>query len=157
MVTIEVEMFIAAPPERVFDLSRSVDLHKRASGDTGEEAVGGRTSGLMELGETVTWRARHFGVWQQLTSRISGYDRPRWFRDEMIHGAFATLEHDHWFDAENGGTRMRDRFVFEAPFGVLGRFAERLFLRSYMTRLLRVRNDALKRVAESEEWREVLG
>jgi ligand-binding SRPBCC domain-containing protein len=156
MVTIELEMFVAAPPERVFDLSRSVDLHLRASGETGEEAVGGRTSGLMELGDTVTWRARHFGIRQHLTSRITGYERPRWFRDEMVRGAFASLVHDHWFDAENGGTRMRDRFVFAAPLGLLGRLAERLVLRRYMTRLLVDRNTVLARLAQSGEWRNVL-
>ncbi|MBV8298869.1 MAG: SRPBCC family protein [Candidatus Eremiobacteraeota bacterium] len=156
MVTIELETFVHAPPERVFDLSRSVDLHLRASGETGEEAVGGRASGLMELGETVTWRARHFGIRQHLTSRITGYERPRWFRDEMVRGAFASLVHDHWFDDENGGTRMRDRFVFGAPLGPLGRLAERLFLRRYMTRLLQTRNASLARIAESEEWRALL-
>ena len=156
MVTIELETFIAAPAERVFDLSRSVDLHVRASGDTSEEAVGGRTSGLLELGDTVTWRARHFGIRQHLTSRITGYDRPHWFRDEMVRGPFASLAHDHWFDAEDGGTRMHDRFVFAAPLGPLGVFAERLFLRRYMTRLLQARNAALACIAESDEWRGVL-
>jgi ligand-binding SRPBCC domain-containing protein len=156
MVTIELERFIAAPPERVFDLSRSVDLHVHASGDTEEEAVGGRTSGLLELGESVTWRARHFGLRQHLTSRITGYERPRWFRDEMVRGAFAALVHDHWFDPEDGGTRMRDRFVFAAPLGALGRLAEGLLLRRYMTRLLLTRNAALARIAESDEWRALL-
>jgi ligand-binding SRPBCC domain-containing protein len=156
MVTIELETFIAAPRERVFDLSRSVDLHVRASGDTGEKAVVGRTSGLMELGETVTWRARHFGIGQHLTSRITGYDRPRWFRDEMVRGAFASLVHDHWFDTEDAGTRMRDRFSFAAPLGPLGRLAERLFLRRYMTRLLQTRNATLARIAESDQWRALI-
>ncbi|MBV8368353.1 MAG: SRPBCC family protein [Candidatus Eremiobacteraeota bacterium] len=156
MVTIELERFIGAPPERVFDLSRSVELHLRASGDTGEEAVGGRTSGLMELGDTVTWRARHFGMRQHLTSRITGYDRPRWFRDEMVRGPFASLVHDHWFDDENGGTRLRDRFSFAAPLGPVGRLAERLVLRRYMTRLLQTRNATLARIAGSNDWRALL-
>jgi ligand-binding SRPBCC domain-containing protein len=149
MVTIELETFIAAPPERVFDLSRSVDLHLRAGGDTGEEAVAGRTAGLLEPGEWVTWRARHLGVRQHLTSRIAGFDRPRWFRDEMVRGAFASMVHDHWFDAEDGGTRMRDRFVFAAPLGPLGRLAERLVLRRYMTRFLLARNAAIAHASAS--------
>ena len=47
-------------------------------------------------------------------------------------------------------TEMRDRFTFAAPFPVLGRLAERLFLRGYMERFLRHRNQILKQVAESE-------
>ena len=36
-----------------------------------ERAVAGRMTGAIELGETVTWRARHFGYWWTLTSRIT--------------------------------------------------------------------------------------
>jgi ligand-binding SRPBCC domain-containing protein len=154
MVEIELETFIAAPPERVFDLSRSIDLHQRSTEHTGERAVAGRTSGLIGPGETVTWRARHFGVMQHLTSRISGYDRPRWFRDEMVRGAFAWMAHDHWFAAADGGTVLRDLLRFATPLGPLGRIAEALVLRRYMTRFIHTRNAALKRIAESGEWRD---
>jgi ligand-binding SRPBCC domain-containing protein len=153
VVEIERSTFVAAPPERVFDLSRSIDLHQRSLGHTGETAVAGRTSGLIGLDETVTWRARHLGVTQHLTSRISGYDRPRWFRDEMVRGAFAWMVHDHEFDAVDGGTVLRDVFRFAAPLGLLGRVAEAVLLRRYMTRFLEARNAVIKRVAESDEWR----
>lgn len=153
MVEIERSLFIAAPPGRVFDLSRSIDLHQRSTGNTRETAVAGRTSGLIGLGETVTWRARHLGVTQHLTSRIAGYDRPRWFRDEMVRGAFAWMVHDHWFDPAEGGTVLRDTFRFAAPLGPLGRIAEAVLLRRYMTRFLDARNAEIKRVAESDGWR----
>ena len=156
MLTIELETFVAAPPERAFDLSRSVDLHLLSTAGTGEEAVGGRTSGLLERGEEVTWRARHFGIRQHLTSRITGFDRPRWFRDEMVRGAFRSLVHDHWFEAVDGGTIMRDRLMFSAPLGPLGLVMERLVLRRYMTRFLVARNEAIARVAASGAWRDLL-
>ena len=153
---IVLETFIAAPRERVFDLSRSIDLHQRSMENTRERAVGGRTSGLIGPGETVTWRARHLGVTQHLTSRISGYDRPRWFRDEMVRGAFASMVHDHHFDEAEGGTVLRDVFRFAAPLGPLGRIAEALVLRRYMTGVLAARNAAIQRIAESGEWRNFL-
>jgi ligand-binding SRPBCC domain-containing protein len=156
VVTIELRTFIAAPPERVFDLSRSIDLHTRSMARSREEAVAGRTSGLIGPGETVTWRARHLGVRQRLTIRISGYDRPRWFRDELVRGAFATMAHDHHFHAAEGGTEMRDVFRFSAPAGPLGRLVERLVLTAYMRRLLEERNAAIKAAAEGEEWRKLL-
>jgi len=140
----------------VFDLARSIDLHRQSMAGSREEAVAGRTSGLIGLGETVTWRARHFGVRQRLTVRISGYERPRWFRDELVRGAFATMVHDHFFDAVEGGTEMRDVFRFSAPAGPLGRLVEWALLRRYMTRVLDERNAAIKAVAEGEEWRGVL-
>ena len=156
MVTIELRTFIAAPPERVFDLSRSIDLHTRSMAHTREEVVAGRTSGLIGLGETVTWRARHLGVRQRLMVRISGYERPRWFRDELVRGAFATMVHDHHFAPVDGGTEMRDLFRFSAPAGPLGRLVERLLLTAYMTRLLANRNVAMKAMAEGDEWRKLL-
>jgi ligand-binding SRPBCC domain-containing protein len=157
VVTIELRTFIAAPPERVFDLSRSIDLHRLSMARSREEAVAGRTSGLIGLGETVTWRARHLGVRQRLTIRISGYERPRWFRDELVRGAFATMVHDHHFQPVDGGTEMRDVFRFSAPAGPLGRMIERLLLQRYMTRLLKHRNAAIKATAEGSEWHKLLG
>jgi ligand-binding SRPBCC domain-containing protein len=156
MVTIELRTFIAAPPERVFDLSLSVDLHLHSMARTREEVVAGRVAGLLGLGETVTWRARHLGVRQRLTVRISGYERPRWFRDELVRGAFAAMVHDHHFDAADGGTAMRDVFRFSAPAGPLGWLVERLVLHRYMTRLLEDRNAAIKSIAEGDDWRKLL-
>ncbi|HEY7769346.1 SRPBCC family protein [Longimicrobium sp.] len=157
MITIHVSLEIDAPPDRVFDLARSIDFHSVSLAHTGEKAVAGRTSGLIELGQSVTWRARHFGVRQHLTSRISAFDRPRYFQDTMVRGAFASMVHDHHIDAApDGGTMLRDELRFAAPLGILGRIAERLVLRRYMTRFLHTRNAVLKRVAESDEWRQFL-
>jgi len=156
MPRIENSLFVNAPPERCFDLSLSIDLHVRTAEGSGEQAVGGVTSGLIGLGEEVTWRARHLGVVQHLTTRITAFDRPRHFRDSMVRGAFARFDHDHDFHAEGTGTRMTEVFDFAAPLGPLGRIAERLFLTAYMRRFLNTRNAMIKRVAESDEWRQYL-
>jgi hypothetical protein len=66
---IELNTTIAAPIERVFDLSRSIDLHANSASGTSEQAIAGVTSGLIEIGQEVTWRARHFGIWQTLRKR----------------------------------------------------------------------------------------
>ncbi|MBB4639264.1 SRPBCC family protein [Longimicrobium terrae] len=157
MIVIHLSIQIDAPVERVFDLARSIDFHSRSLAHTDEQAVAGRTSGLIGLGETVTWPARHLGVRQHLTAQITAFDRPKFFQDTMVHGAFAWMQHDHAFaPGPRGGTVMRDVLRFAAPLGVLGRIAERALLRRYMTRFLQVRNAELKRVAESDRWREFL-
>ena len=145
---IELDTFVAAPPERVFDLARDIDAHVASTPGTDERAVAGKTSGLLELGDEVTWQARHFGVIQRLTSRITAFDRPRHFRDTMVRGAFRRFDHDHFFAPEGDGTRCRDVFDFDAPFGVFGRAAERLFLARYMRRFLETRHALLKEMAE---------
>ena len=159
MVTLEEMTRIAAPAERCFDLARSVEVHLTGNVHFGEEAVavGGVSSGLIGLGEQVTWQARHFGVRQRLTSAITAMDRPGYFQDTMVRGAFRSMQHDHYFRTLAGGeTEMRDVFRFAAPLPVLGRIAEVLMLRRYMRALLRERNAVVKQAAESEEWRRYL-
>ena len=154
MTRIELRTSIHAPVERCFDLARSVELHAESADSTHEAAVGGRTSGLLALGDEVTWRARHLGVWQTLTSRITAYDRPIFFRDSMVRGPFARLEHEHHFTRTAAGdTLMDDVFEFAAPGGPLGLLIERLVLLEYLRRFLTARNHAIKAAAESEAWK----
>lgn len=147
---------IRAPIERVFDLSRSIDMHAASMAGRGETAVAGITTGLIGLGESVTWRARHFGVWQRLSSRITSLSSPHHFRDEMVSGAFARFVHDHDFAEIQGGTRMTDTFDYTSPLGPLGGLADLLVLERYMRRLLDERNQVIREVAESARWREFL-
>jgi ligand-binding SRPBCC domain-containing protein len=156
MPRIELTTWIAAPVERCFDLSRSVELHLRSTAESGERAIAGVTSGLLGPGDEVTWRARHFGVWQTLSSRMISFERPRHFRDSMVEGAFRRFDHDHFFEVERGGTTMRDVFDYTSPLGALGRVADALFLERYMRRFLEIRNREIKAVAESDEWRRLL-
>ena len=145
MRRIECETLIGAPPERCFDLSRSVELHLEAAASTGERTVGGVTSGLLGAGDTVTWEARHFGRRWRLTVRIAAYDRPRFFRDEQVRGPFRRLAHDHLFEPVDGGTRMRDVFEFASGLPLL----DRLVLAPHLRRFLRRRNELIKRTAEA--------
>ncbi len=157
MPTITIETLIEAPIDRVFDLTRSIDLHRFSTKETNERAIAGKTSGLIGPGEAVTWRAKHLGIYQNLSVVITEFNRPFSFTDRMLKGAFASMEHQHQFeviDAEN--TLMRDIFTFRAPLGFLGRMAERLFLNGYMRRFLISKNKILKQVAESEEWKQIL-
>ena len=154
MPTIRVSTDIGAPPQRCFDLARSVDAHVESATATRERAVAGVTTGLLGAGDEVTWRARHLGVNQLFVSRITAFDPPHRFQDSMVRGAFAHFVHEHVFVVgPGGGTQMVDVVDYAAPWGPLGRLAERLFLTAYLTRFLQRRAQVLKRLAESEDWR----
>ncbi len=153
MPVIELTTEVLAPIERMFDLSRSVELHMASTAHTGERAVAGVTSGLMTLGQEVTWRARHFGIWQHLTSRITAFERPFHFRDSLVRGVFQRFDHDHFFEQRGEITVMRDVFDFQSPLRILGHIADRLFLIEYMRRFLLTRHALIKTVAETEQWR----
>lgn len=150
MPVIRLETFIRAPVEVCFDLARDVEVHMASTAETGERAIAGVTSGMMELNDEVTWEAKHLCVRQRLTSRITMMERPRMFVDEMQRGAFKHLRHLHLFEAKRGGTLMRDELSFASPLGILGRIFDALFLESYMRRFLIKHNDYIKRVAEGE-------
>lgn len=156
MPIIKLETKISAPIERVFDLARSIDLHTKSASDSDEEAIAGRTSGLISLNETVTWRAKHLGVRQTLTSKITAFERPFHFRDSMQKGIFKRIDHDHFFEEIENETLMRDRFDYDAPLWILGKLADILFLEKYMTDFLIERNRLIKDIAESEKWREYI-
>lgn len=148
MPTIRLQTLINADIETCFDLSRSIDLHLESTKHTGETAIAGRTGGLIGVGETVTWRAKHFGIWQTLTSKITKMQRPVLFVDEMQSGAFKSFRHEHHFTRQDDATLMTDVFVFQSPLGLLGRIANYLFLTRYMTNLLLKRNEVIKLHAE---------
>lgn len=156
MPTIQLQTYINAPIDRVFDLSRSIDMHSISSASTNEKAIAGRTSGLIEAGETVTWEATHFGIRQQLQSKITAMEYPHYFRDEMLKGAFKSIYHEHFFEEQDGGTLVKDVFRFEAPFGILGVIFNRLVLTNYMSRFIAARNAIVKQYAETDAWRTIL-
>ena len=159
MPVIELTTLIRAPIERVFDLARSLDLHMESTARTGERAVAGVTTGLFGPGQEVTWHARHLGVWQHLTSRMTAFERPRHFRDSMVRGAFARFDHDHYFESMDSAgehTSMRDVFDFTSPLGPLGILADHLFLTRYMRGFLEERNHLLRQTAEGDDWERYL-
>jgi ligand-binding SRPBCC domain-containing protein len=156
MPTIHLTTFIAAPVERVFDLSRSIELHRKSMSHTREEAIAGTTSGLIELNETVTWKAKHVFKTRILKSKISAMNRPLAFTDEMVDGDFRSLKHEHHFKTIQNGTLVIDLFHFETPYGTLGKLVNQLFLTKYLHKLLEERNQVIKEYAESEKWTFIL-
>lgn len=156
MPLIELSTLIRAPQERVFDLARSIDAHQDSTSGTAERAVAGVTTGLIGLGDEVTWEARHFRVRQRLSVRITAFRRPDHFQDVMIAGAFKRMVHDHEFAWHPAGTLMRDRFEFASPFGLLGMIADRFWLTAYLRRFLARRNAVLQQLAESSTWQRYL-
>lgn len=160
MVHLEEITVIRAPQQRCFDLARSVEVHLAGNIHFGEQGVAtaGVTSGLLNLHERVTWRAKHFFVWQNLTSEITAMQPPTYFQDTMLAGTFRSMRHDHFFRAlPDGNTEMKDAFFFAAPLPFVGPLAEVLFLRSYMQKLLRERNAVIKQISESpSQWQRYL-
>lgn len=150
MSTITVETFIAAPPARCFDLARDVGAHVRSASFSRERVVPpGRTEGRLQLGDTVTFEGVHFGMRQRFTVKIAEMEPPHRYVDVLVKSAFRSMRHVHEFEARDGGTRMRDVLEWVSPFGVIGRIADALVVKSHLRRFVTVKQLALKRMAEA--------
>lgn len=84
MSTIHLTTIIKSDIHKVFDLSRNIDLHQKSTSKTNEKAIAGRTSGMIELNETVTWKTKHLGFYQTHTSKIVEMKKPYQFTDVML-------------------------------------------------------------------------
>ena len=156
MASIHLTTFIAAPVERVFDLSRSISLHKISTAHTHERVTGGVLHGLINEGETVTWQAKHLYKERKFTSKVTAMQRPQSFIDEMINGDFKSFRHGHYFKPADNGTIMIDMLEFECPYGIIGKLFNQFYLKNYLEQLLLKRNEVIKDYAEGSKWKAIL-
>ena len=148
MGSIRLETRINAPIERCFDLARSVEAHLASTAKTHERVVAGKSHGMLELGDSVTWEGHHFGLTLRQGATITRLDPPHVFVDESTAGPLKSLRHTHHFVAANHDTLMVDTFEYELPMGELGRIADRLVIKRYLRRFLKDRAEFLKAEAE---------
>lgn len=156
MCRIHLTTIINAPVERVFDLSRSINLHKISTSTTREEAIAGVMTGLINENETVTWQAKHLYKIRRFTAKITRMERPLSFTDEMIQGDFKRFKHEHYFKLIDNGTMMIDVVEFESPFALAGRIFNQLYLKAYLKTFLLRRNATIKDYAETQKWKVIL-
>jgi len=150
MTTIHLSTGINAPINHVFDLARNIDIHTQSTAKSNETAIAGRTSGLINKGETVTWRGKHFGIYLTHKSLIPEMDFPNYFIDEMIEGRFKKFKHTHTFSEKNGKTVMNDKIEYENPFGIFGEIFDHLLLKNHLTKFIQERNNFIKKTAENK-------
>ena len=150
MPVIHVTTIIHAPVERVFDISRSIELHKKSMQHTHEQAIAGNVSGLLNEGDIVTWKAFHLRKERYLKVRISKLQKYSFFIDEMMQGDFKSYKHEHYFKPIDNGTILINILSFETPYSVIGILFNKFFLTNYMKQLLEHRINFIKHYAEEE-------
>lgn len=156
MPVIKLQTNIKSDVSICFNLSLSVDMHTLSTARTNEKAIAGKTTGIMQLNEYVTWEATHFGVTQTLTSKITQLTQNLHFRDEQQKGAFKHFVHDHNFETINGMVIMTDTLNFSSPFGFIVTVVDKIILTKYLKTFLIERNALIKTCAESEQWKQFL-
>lgn len=157
MTILTLQIDVAAPPQRCFDLARSMEFHTWSMRSTGERIVSGRTTGLIALGEAVEFEARHLGLTRRLCARVTDFSFPATFTDQQTRGPFRSLTHRHAFELLPGNrTRVTDTLDFHTGFGPAGLAVERLVIRPHLRRLIAQHQVNLKQTAESDAWQRYL-
>ena len=156
MPTIHLTTLIHAPVERIFNLSRHIALHRKSMEHTGERAVGGVTTGMINLNETVTWEGKHFFKTRRFTSKITAMKPYESFTDEMIYGDFKLFKHQHHFKGIDNGTIIIDILDYETPYGIIGQLVNGFYMHRYLESLIKRRNEVIKEYAESKKWEALL-
>jgi ligand-binding SRPBCC domain-containing protein len=148
-------ILIHAPIDRVFALSCSVAIVER---ELGMRPVAGRTSGLVSAGDTIRWQGMQLGFSNYHVSLIvpETWDPPHFFQDRMIAGRFKSFEHDHHLTESAEGTRLDDEVRFSMKLRWGGALTGRLIVAPHIRRLMRRRFHLLKRLAETDEWKQYL-
>ena len=134
MAHIELRNEIDASIDVFFDLARSIDAHLDSMANSREQATSGVTSGLVGLGEQVTWKATHFRVPLKMTSKVTEMASPDRFVDEHVKGPFRRFRHEHRFESIGDGALMIDLVDFASPFGLIGRVVDQIVLQRCMTK-----------------------
>lgn len=151
MTQIKTLTTIKAPIEIVFNNCRNIDIHQYSASKTNEKAIAGKTSGLIDKGETVTWEGKHFGIYIQHVSIISEMNFPNYFVDEQLKGQFKSFKHQHFFTQKENKTIMTDILDYETPFGFIGKLFDKLLLVNHLTNFIIYRNTILKELSENHQ------
>src|SRR5262249_41677560 len=138
--------------QRCFDLARSIDFHLYSAASTRERVLDGPSTGLLSFGDEVQWGAWHLGLWFGMRVRITAFQPPTYFQDVMIRGPFRYFRHDHLFEQHGSETEMLDIVKFNSLW-IFSRIVDLYAVDPHLRKFLAVRNQTLKRVAESDEWR----
>lgn len=155
------QVLIAAPIERCFALSTSLELVRQELGMQISPGESRRTSGHVQAGDQLVWRGWKFGLPQMHETLITAFDPPHFFQDTMGRGRFARFQHDHTFERVQDAhgekaTLLRDEVRFALPLGWAGALVGRWVLLPHVRKLLRGRFALLKRLAEGDGWQRYL-
>ena len=156
MHTLHLTTFIAQSAPIVFDLVRHVGVHRDAMAAYNQEAVAGTRFGLLESGDTITWRARHFFRERLIRLRVTELVASERLIQEQLMGPFQSFRHERHVKPCDNGSFLIDLVHYEWKHGQFGRIADRFYLRSYVERLLHIHIDAIRKAAEGSRWKTYL-
>ncbi|MCG8476298.1 MAG: SRPBCC family protein [Cytophagales bacterium] len=77
-------------------------------------------------------------------TEITQVEEERFFVDEQRYGPYSLWHHEHWLREIPGGTAMIDRVSYKLPLGMLGRWAEKAYVRKQLKKIFLYRAGKLE-------------
>ena len=137
------EQIVPGDLDRVFAFFESPRNLEEITPDWLRFEVLSTTDESMRLGTEIEYRL----TWQRMPlrwrSRISEYEPPSAFADEMISGPYRRWHHRHLFRPVAGGIEMVDFVEYELPLGILGRWVHGALVRAQLDSIFDYRRDAI--------------
>jgi hypothetical protein len=98
----------------------------------------------MTTGATIDYRVRVGPLPVRWRTRITTWEPGRRFADLQEKGPYRFWWHEHTFQAAGPRTVMEDRVYYTPPLGLVGRLANRLFIRSTLRKIFQYRGDVIR-------------
>jgi ligand-binding SRPBCC domain-containing protein len=103
--------------------------------------------GKMHSGQIIKYRLKIFpGIRIRWVTEITHVSKPNYFVDEQRSGPFSIWHHEHHFRKVIGGVEMSEILDYAIPFGVIGRFANSLFVARQLNGIFDYRSEELNKI-----------
>jgi ligand-binding SRPBCC domain-containing protein len=90
------------------------------------------------------------GIPLNWVSEITQIDEPHFFIDNQIQGPYKVWHHEHHFRAIERGVEMTDILNYSLGYGILGKIAHTLFIKSKVKQIFKYRREILDHMYISE-------
>lgn len=90
-------------------------------------------------------------MWSNWLTEITHVNMPHAFIDEQRYGPYALWHHQHFFKKVPGGTEMTDEVNYAIPYGLIGRFANWLFVERNLKTIFDYRYSVLEKLFAKNE------
>ena len=142
----EWKQFIPRPLDEVWDFfSRPENLNEVTPGDMSFEILSPISGVPMYEGMIIKYRISPFlGIKMGWVTEITHIKDKCYFVDEQRFGPYAMWHHEHHFEERDGGVLMADLLHYKVPYGIIGSFADLLFVEKQVDKIFSFRKIAIE-------------
>lgn len=92
------------------------------------------------------------GITSDWMTEITHVNEPHYFVDEQRFGPYALWHHHHQFKEVAGGVEMTDEVHYAIPLGILGRFANWLFVEREVAKIFKYRQQIIQNLFPKKKY-----